>query len=471
MEDSSIFLSNDIRGKYPVQINESFAERLGWVLADIMRYNGKVAIAGDARDSTPELKRGLSKGLTTMGVDVVDIGMGPTPMLYFTLADNEEFQYGVMITASHNPPIYNGFKICNEDGVSMDYENFFSQLQKIVDLPFNEFEKRKHEQRKEQDLEANYHGKAAEDFSYQDKYYEYLKFSLQNIPQLKVAVEYGNGATGRFSELFPDNSIHIHQKPRADFPHLNPDPTKPETFRFLEEIQKTQPFDFGIAFDGDGDRVGFFLPNYGILSPDQAMMLYVHDFVETAKRGARVVLDVKMSKATKEFIESKDGIVLLCKVGHSYIQDLILKEKADIGGELSCHYYFNDRYYGFDDGLYSAVRMLDLVGRLEKAGKKLEDVLDTLPKYFSSPEIRKPMPKSQQMKVIERLRKWGKMKGATLLEIDGVRCEFPDGWLLVRGSNTEEKISYRVEGISEEVKNRLLEDLERLVKSVVDEAD
>lgn len=417
---------------------------------------GSVVVSGDARDSTPLLKKALCEGLNEMGVDTVDIGMGPTPLLYFTLANSKKFDLGIAVTASHNPPEFNGFKICDSKGVSLSYENFFYKLENWIDEEKEFFLNLK----KESGNEGM--GGHTKNEMLQDAYYSFLKDVAKEIGALKLVIEYGNGCTGRFAEVVPSDAIHLHRDPRGDFPILNPDPTKEKSYRYVKEKIKNREAEVGIVFDGDGDRVGFMGPDCSVISPDVVMMMFFDELKEK-KANPSVVVDVKISKATAEYIVQNGGSCKLSKVGHSYIQEMVLSESIDVAGELSCHYYFNDEYFGFDDGLYSAIRFLRILSKANQNGNSLRSIVSKYPKYHSSPEFRIHLPRERHQLIFTELKKFAETKNATILEIDGIRAEFPDGWFLVRSSNTEAKLSYRIEASSEQHLNELQKEVEKII--------
>ncbi len=453
MISDKVFKGNDIRGVYPSDIDNHFAERLGWAIADFLGYQGTVVVSGDARESTEPLKQSLLKGLTELGINVVDIGLGPTPMIYFTMANNHDFDLGIAITASHNPPEYNGFKVCNDKGVSLSYENFFWTIKDRMKMDKEKFiSKSKKSYSK---------GKLIQRIDLQDEYFQFLKKELGSIEPINLAIEFGNGSAGRFRELFDFPVISLHEEPKGNFPHLNPDPTKEDSYTFIREQFNLEKSEIGIVFDGDGDRVGFMDEKGRIISPDKIVMMF-HDFLEI-NGSPLIVLDVKMSKATKEYIENNNGKVLLSKVGHSYIQELVLEEKAALAGEFSCHYYFYDKYFGFDDGLYSAVRFLKIANEIKKNGKTVAEWIDQLPSYHSTPEYRIKMDKDKHPALIKELKEWAISEGCKILDIDGIRAEFDNGWFLVRSSNTEPKISYRMEANNEATLNSI----EKKVKAII----
>ncbi len=456
MKNSKIFLANDIRGIFPDEINEGFAEKLGWTLADYLGFQGSVVVSGDARESTPKLKEALCKGLNEMGVNTVDIGMGPTPMLYFTLANSKSFDLGIAITASHNPPEFNGFKVCNEDGVSLSYENFFNAIETKIQLTKKDFKRKK--------MEAGNQSKGTHkiDIELQDAYFSFLKETAKSISPLNLVVEYGNGCTGRFREVLPFEAKHLHEEPKGNFPILNPDPTKEKSYEFVKKFIESNDAELAIVFDGDGDRVGFMGPDGNIISPDLVMMMFFDDILKV--KSPSVVLDVKISKATSEYIEKKGGICRLSKVGHSYIQELVLEENFDLAGELSCHYYFNDDYFGFDDGLYSAIRFLKIFSEMKSSGLDFDAIRNQYPTYHSSPEIRLKIERARHEGIFDELREFAIANGADLLEIDGIRAEFKDGWFLVRSSNTESKLSYRIEAQTKERLNSLKRSVEQIIE-------
>ncbi|OLS25423.1 MAG: Phosphomannomutase/phosphoglucomutase [Candidatus Heimdallarchaeota archaeon LC_2] len=446
---TGIFKKNDIRGIYPSELNDENIEKIGFVFAQFLGSNSRVAIAIDSRLSSSNVRNALIRGMNRNRIITFDLGLGPTPLTYFVAKLNEEIDAAIMITASHNPKDWNGIKFCNSDGLSYNYENLYKMLEekvKNIELQTTELN---------QDLIRN-----GSHLSFQ--YFDYLenKFSYQS--KLKILIEYGNGSVGKFTDVLEKLGCitkSIRKNPDGNFPTLIPDPTKEKTFEEIKIELDLNQYDIAIAFDGDGDRVGFMLPNKELISPDKVVMLFANDII--MKKGSVLVLmDVKMSSASKEYIEKKGGKVLLTQTGHSWVHKKLIETNADLAAELSSHYYFEDEYYGYDDGLFSALRMLVIIDNLKKKGKNLSEVIQELPSYQASPEYRMAMSEDRQDKIIEELKAFAIENDGQLIEIDGIRGEFNHGWFLARKSGTESALSFRIEGKTEldfnELKNQVL---------------
>ncbi|MDH5646101.1 MAG: hypothetical protein OEZ01_08845, partial [Candidatus Heimdallarchaeota archaeon] len=250
----------------------------------------------------------------------------------------------------------------------------------------------------------------------------------------------------------------------GNFPTLLPDPTKAKTFDLIKEkfTKDREIYHIGIAFDGDGDRIGFITIDNEILSPDKVGMIFSKNICQNQQQP-KILIDVKISAATKEYIEKHGGVVELTKVGHSWVHEKLININAALAIELSGHYYFNDRYYGFDDGLYAGLRMLEILDNFISNNESFTDHIINLPSYFSTPEFRKSMPADKQQKILKDLEIFVENTNGVLLNIDGIRGEYSDGWFIARMSGTESALSYRVEGKNNENRDKLLKSLEDII--------
>ncbi len=456
MKVPDIFLQNDIRGIIDQQITSEFAYNLGRALADFFNNSGTIALGYDSRPSSKRLQKEVTNGIVEGGMNVVNVGLSPTPLIYYTCANNPEtFVGGLIITASHNPPQFNGFKVCDNNGIAYEFESCYNFLKESMIA--EEF--------------SDGAGSVIEGSNYNDSYYEFLSKELEKVQalgSLKVFVEFGNGSTSKFQTVIPKSWFlqTYNSEPDGTFPNLVPDPTKPESFvNLLNSVNNGSEMSLGIVFDGDGDRVGFCVNGYGIVAPDHVIKLFAKDMLaqDPDLKERPILIDTKVSLSTKEYIQSLGGKVELSKVGHSWVQKKLHEVNACLAGELSSHYYFNDRYLGFDDGLYSAVRFIQILIHLQNESVNVNQLLNSLPSYFASKEYRIKVSKPLQQKIIKDLKSRINEKAISILEIDGLRPEFLDGWFLVRGSSTEEKLSFRVEGKSVESRDTYL----NLIKEVL----
>ncbi len=289
---AGIFKKNDIRGTFGETLTIQIAQKIGYVFAKILGMEKQVVIAGDSRLSTPALKNAISSGLIQGGCIVNDIGMGPTPMIYFTARTNQEIDAGIMVTASHNPPKDNGIKICDGSGASYQYDNLYSKIEReITNVPSI-------------DRNQSIDRKIIIRNDLYKKYFNFLENQFSFPSKLKIAVEYGNGAAGKFSNIlrkFGFDVTSIREHPDGNFPTLLPDPVKDRTYSKLLETFKDNNFDIGLAFDGDGDRIGFITSQGDIISPDKIIMIFAENLINKTGK-AKILIDVKISKATFDYI-------------------------------------------------------------------------------------------------------------------------------------------------------------------------
>lgn len=454
---AGIFKKNDIRGVFNETLTEELTYQIAVNFVKYMEVKGEklrtAAIAGDSRLSTPAVKNAFMQGLIEMGVNVYDLGIGPSPMIYFTSASQEIIDAGIMITASHNPKNHNGIKICDSTGSSYHYDNLYKHIEMNIN---NEYESK--------DL-----GLKKDGSQLREGYYNFLESKFKFRNKLKILVEVGNGAAGEFIDVLQKlkcDVLALNKDPDGNFPSLLPDPTNEETYENIRNQLKRDSFDLCIAFDGDGDRVGF-MSNSGKIIPQDKVIMFYADQILGEKQGQKIIIDVKISKATSEYIESKNGVVILSQVGHSWVHENVIHENAAFAGELSGHYYFNDKYHGFDDGLYSALRFLQIVDGIIDKGENLDILINKLPEYSTTPEFREEIGSEMQDKILEKLSKYVVEKDGTLIDIDGIRGEFAKGWFIARKSSTEERLSYRVEGIDENEKIKILHDIQNIIKSTL----
>ncbi|MCE7733228.1 MAG: phosphomannomutase/phosphoglucomutase [Candidatus Heimdallarchaeota archaeon] len=432
---SGIFKKNDIRGVYPEQLNEELAEKIGYIFSTYLKPNSAIAIAIDSRLSSNEICDALVIGLNKGGIITYNLGLGPTPLTYFVANMNENIAASIMITASHNPKDWNGIKFCDQDGLAYNFENLYSRLENEIGsiiLPKKEID----------------HKLIRDGALLTFQYFAYLENKFSFKAKLKILVEYGNGSVGNFNQVLEKLGCEVtsfREFPDGNFPTMIPDPTKESTFKFIQDKMKTGEFDIGIAFDGDGDRVGFMLPNGILVSPDKVVMLFSKEIIDR-KQSCLTLMDVKMSQASREYIQSQGGSVQLTQTGHSWVHKKLIETQADLAAELSSHYYFEDEYLGFDDGLYAALRFLQIIDISKQRDLDIVDVINQLPSYYSSPEFRESMPKERQDRIVEALKEFTTRLNGSLITIDGIRGEFEYGWFLARKSGTEEALSYRIEG-------------------------
>jgi phosphomannomutase len=423
----TILREYDIRGIVGETLAAADARAIGQSFAAVLRDKGgkRVAVGRDGRLSSPELEAALVAGLASCGVDVVRVGLGPTPMLYFA-ASTLAVDAGLMVTGSHNPPNYNGFKLM------LGKKPFFGEditgLGRIA--------------------AAGRFPKGAgrvEEHSVFDDYVKRLRADYSGTRALTVAWDAGNGATGdalrRLTELLPGRHILLNDKIDGNFPAHHPDPTEPKNLVQLQAAVAREHCDLGIAFDGDGDRIGVVDGKGRILWGDQFMVILAREVI-AEKPGATIIADVKASQTLFDEIARMGGTPLMWRTGHSLIKSKMAEIGAPLAGEMSGHIFYADHYYGYDDALYAAVRLL---GILARGSDSLADLRDRLPAVVNTPELRFPCDESRKFAVIDEVRARLKAAGAEMSDIDGVRVKTKDGWWLLRSSNTQDVLVARAE--------------------------
>lgn len=454
---AGIFKNNDIRGHYGTALTDLIAKKVGYLFGQKIGPNNQIVIGGDTRESTPKLKRAITEGILLSGNDVIDIGTVPTPAIYYLACTEESISQGIIITGSHNPSDQNGIKICDHRGASYDYSNLFSYIEEKID-------------KLEDDPKLwalITPGKSIES-DLVNRYYENLSTELKKLKnKLVVGIESGGGATFHFPSILEElgHTIIKYGTEASDgLGEYPPDPTKDRTFNNLVALSKQQKIDVGIAFDTDGDRVGFTTPMGAIIPRDKVIMLLGEEVLKN-NPAASIIIDVKISKATSEYLTKKGAKMVLTRVGHSYIHDKLLEIDAKMAAELSGHYYFHDHYHGFDDGLYAAVRFLQLVDHHLVVDEDLDEIISELPEYSSTKEFREEIPYNRQEQILADLEQYAIAEGAKLVKIDGIRAEFENGWFIARQSGTEEVLSYRIEGKNDREKDELLNSVKEIISS------
>jgi len=445
-----VFRQNDIRGIAYQDLTEKFVAELGQALAVFFQRHqtNTVALGYDCRLSSPHFRDLLAKSLVDSGVNVIDIGMCPTPLLYFALF-NLPVGGGVMITGSHNPTNENGFKICL--GQSTIFGEQIQEIGRIMEV-------------------GEYLTGSAQltNHSLTQEYIHYLAGILQPGPQkIKAVVDAGNG-TGNLvaTELYQSLGFEItdiFSEPDGHFPNHHPDPTLPENIAALAAQVQAHRADLGIAFDGDGDRIGVVDTRGRILWGDQLMIIYARDILKNHP-GAKIIGEVKCSQSMFEQIHTTGGCPIMWKVGHSLIKAKMKEENALLAGEMSGHLFFADRYYGYDDAIYAGARLLEILSHSELT---LAEIVDQLPQTYATPEIRFNCPDDQKFSLVEKLSKQFSER-YEVITIDGARIIFKHGWGLVRASNTQPVLVMRFEADSQEalqqIQAEVSGELDRLVK-------
>jgi len=427
----SILREYDIRGVVGETLSAADATESGRSFAALVRAAGgrRVAVGRDGRLSSPELEAALVTGLTSCGVDAVRVGLGPTPMLYFAV-NTLGVDGGLMVTGSHNPPEYNGFKMM------LGKKPFFgADIQRLGEIAAAGSFPAGTGKAEEHSVFAAYVDRLLEDFS--------------GAKTLRVAWDAGNGATGEvlqaLTRRLPGTHIRLNDTIDGRFPAHHPDPTEPKNLVQLQETVARERCDLGIAFDGDGDRIGVVDGKGRILWGDQFMVILAEEVIR-ARPGAVIIADVKASQVLFDEVARMGGTPLMWRTGHSLIKSKMAETGAPLAGEMSGHIFYADRYYGYDDALYAAVRLL---GILAARAESLADLRDRLPRVVNTPELRFPCAETRKFAVIDEVRERLKRSGADMSDIDGVRVKTKDGWWLLRASNTQDVLVARAEAKDE----------------------
>ncbi len=429
----SIFREYDIRGLAEKDFDEDFARLLGKVHGTSVNSNGgkRVAVGRDCRLTSNRYAEAVIQGLLSAGLHVVDIGVCPTPLLYFSLF-HLDLDGGIQITASHNPSEYNGFKVC------MGRETLYgAQLQEI-------------RQRMEKEDFKDRPGGRREEYSIVAPYQEHL---LRDIPalakSLKVVIDAGSGVAGPVAPpLFRQLGCRVWEiacVPDGTFPVHHPDPTVPENLEMLIRKVKEEKADLGIAYDGDGDRLGVVDGEGKILWGDEILILFARDVLKRHP-GSVIISEVKCSQRLFDEISLRGGVPIMWKAGHSLLKAKMKETHAVLAGEMSGHMFFADRYFGYDDAIYASIRLAELLARSDRP---LSVLLDDLPKTVSTPEIRVECPDDKKFEIAERAKEFFR-KHYPIVDVDGVRIQFSEGWGLLRASNTQPALVLRFEAKTSE---------------------
>ena len=429
---SSIFRAYDIRGIVGQTLTTDTAYWIGRAVGSESIANGEpgVVVGRDGRLSGPDMAQALIQGLLDCGCSVTDLGMVPTPVLYFA-THVLEARSGVMVTGSHNPPDYNGFKIVIA-GETLANERITALHTRIVN----------------DDLS---HGVGMlENVEMLDTYLEHIRNDIALAKPLRVVVDCGNGVGGvigpRLLEALGCTVIPLYCEVDGTFPNHHPDPGKPENLVDLIARVKSEQADIGIAFDGDADRLGVVTNSGDIIYPDRLMMLFAKDVV-SRNPGADVIFDVKCTRRLSALISGYGGRPIMWKTGHSLIKAKMKETGALLAGEMSGHIFFKERWFGFDDGIYSAARLLEIISL---DSRNVDQVFSAFPVSHSTPEITVEVTDENKFAIIERLQREAKWGDASITTLDGVRADYPKGWGLVRASNTTPMLVLRFEGDSPE---------------------
>jgi phosphomannomutase/phosphoglucomutase len=451
----SIFKAYDIRGIIGKTLDAGVAKQIGHAfgLAAAAKGERSVVIGRDGRLSGPELAAALAQGLQSAGVDVIDLGVVATPMVYFG-TNVLSAKSGIMVTGSHNPPDYNGFKMVlageaiHGEAITGLYDSILANADKVAAEPGA--------------------------YSTHDIRAEYLARIIGDVKiarPIKIAVDCGNGVAGAFAgDLYRGMGCEVVElfcEVDGTFPNHHPDPAHPENLQDLIRALQETDAEIGLAFDGDGDRLGIVTKDGQIIYPDRQMMLFAQD-VLTRHPGEQILYDVKCTRHLAPFIEKSGGVPLMYKTGHSLVKAKLKETGAPLGGEMSGHIFFKDRWYGFDDGLYSGARMLEILTREADPSA----LLNSLPQSDSTPELHLHLKEGENFIVMEKLRSDATFPGnERIITIDGLRVEYADGFGLARSSNTTPVIVMRFEAETPAALARIQGEFKRVILAAKPDAE
>lgn len=448
-----IFKAYDIRGIVETALTKEVVHNIGKVLGT-MALEAKapgLVVGCDGRLSSPILLKALTSGILKSGCNVFDVGTVTTPMVYFANYELKTYS-GVMITGSHNPPEYNGLKMV-VGGETLFGDKIQTILKRLETGDYKD------------NLEGVY---KAHDIT--DSYIEKIVSDVKLNRQMNIIVDCGNGVAGKVAPLLYRRMgakvLGLFCDVDGNFPNHHPDPSKPENLNDLINGLKTTDAEVGLAFDGDGDRLGVVSKDGNIIYPDRQMMLFAADVLEHNPK-AKIIYDVKSSRLLASWIKENKGEAIMCRTGHSFIKAKIKETGAKLAGEMSGHIFFNDRWNGADDGVYAGARMLEILSRVPNA----TELLNALPNAISTPEINIDIPSGNQHEIIDNLQKSAKFPTSKeTVTIDGLRVEYGDGFGLVRASNTTPVLVLRFESDSkdglERIKTEFRTVLTKYVKNI-----
>jgi phosphomannomutase len=436
---ASIFKAYDIRGIVGQTLNEAVAEHLGRAFGtEALKLGEKaVAIGRDGRISGPSLSGALIRGLRATGIDVIDLGAVTTPMLYYVAATRGDVgcHSGIQVTGSHNPKDYNGFKM-----VLAGRAIYGDDIQGL-----------------RQRIEAEDYTQGNGGLTELNVLVEYTQRIIGDCKlarPLKIVVDSGNGIPGASApgilRALGCEVTELFSEVDGDFPNHHPDPSKPENLVDLIAAVKAQGADLGLAFDGDGDRLGVVTKEGHNIFPDRQIMLFAKDVLSRVP-GAPIIFDVKCSQRLAVAIREAGGVPVMYKTGHSLVKAKLKEMQSPFAGEMSGHIFFGERWYGFDDATYTAARLLEILSKVADPS----DVLNALPTSHSTPELNVPCAEGEHHAVVETLRQTATFEGAEMTTIDGLRADYPDGFGLVRASNTTPVLVLRFEGQTPEALERI----------------
>ena len=441
-----IFREYDIRGVAGKDITGDEVILIGKAAGTYLRQHGRnrLTVGRDCRITSESYTEKVIEGLVSTGCEVTDIGVCTSPILYFSIQHLNQ-EGGIMVTASHNPKEYNGFKLCM--GTDSIHGEEIQKIRELIDK--GEF--------------AIGQGKVSESNVIPD-YNAYIQKNIEISKPLKIGIDAGNGTAGVIAvpllKSLGCRVFDIYCEMDGTFPNHEADPTVAENMKDLSDLVKSEGLDIGIGYDGDGDRIGILDENGEIVFGDKLLIIFAREIL-SRKPGATFISEVKCSKVMYDDIEKHGGRAIMWKTGHSLIKQKMKQENAALAGEMSGHIFFSDRYLGFDDAVYASCRLIEI---LADTGKKISELLSDIPKTYSTPEIRVECPDNKKFALVDKVTEYFQ-KDYNVIDIDGVRVLFDDGWGLVRASNTQPALVLRFEALTKE----RLEEIKNLVETVLEE--
>jgi phosphomannomutase/phosphoglucomutase len=444
--NSHIFREYDIRGLVDKDLTEEVVTLLGRGLGTVIRRKGgqSATVGRDCRESSPRFRDALCEGLTSTGLDVLDVGVVPTPLVYFA-ANTLPVDGLAMITGSHNPPQYNGFKVGH--GKTTLHGHEIQALRQLIEGS---------------DFEVGRKGKVTP-FDIVTPYCHFIRQTVHMGRSMKVVIDAGNGTGGEVAvPLFRSmgfDVVPLFCEMDARFPNHHPDPTVLANLQDLIATVRKEKAEVGIAYDGDADRIGVIDDQGTVLWGDQLMILFARSVLAEVP-GSAIVGEVKCSASLYEDIARRGGKAIMWKAGHSLIKAKMKETNAQLAGEMSGHIFFKHRYFGFDDAVYSTARLLEI---LTHADQPLSKLLADVPKTYASPEIRFDVPEEKKFALVRRATELLRTDGHDIIDVDGVRVTFADGWGLIRASNTQPLLVLRFEAKTE----KRLSEIQKLIESTV----
>lgn len=432
--DASIFRAYDIRGVVGETLTESIVTAIGKVVGSIAlaAHENQMIIARDGRHSSPTLANALAQGILSTGCDVLDIGMTASPLMYYATSVFE-CHSGVMVTGSHNPPNYNGLKIVM-NGATLSELAIQNIYHAVVAKKF---------------LQGN---GSYDSIEIEDRYLNHLTRNIHLQRRMKIVVDAGNGVTGKLApKLYEALGCDVHAlycDVDGNFPHHHPDPSDPKNLQALIQIVRNVNADLGIAFDGDGDRLGVVTNRGEIICPDRLLMLYAQAVLHDHPK-AKIIYDVKCTNHLATLIRALNGEPIMWKTGHSLIKAKLAETHALLAGEMSGHFFFNDKWYGFDDALYAGARLLEILAKQNLDADKL---FLSIPNSINTPELKVLVSEDEKFMLMQQLKDNANFSDAKEIRtIDGLRVDFADGWGLVRPSNTTPYLILRFEALNQAI--------------------